>query len=46
MAFRGHSEDVKLGRWDPEMTLRDCSEKARVDWGEPGCIGVFVTKTR
>lgn len=42
MAFRGHSEDVKLGRWDPEMTLRDYSEEARrVDWGEPGCIGVL-----
>ena len=39
-------KDVKPGRWDPEMILRDCSEEARVGWGEPGCIGVFVTKTR
>lgn len=44
--FREHSEDVKPERWDPEMTLRDCSEEARVGQGEPGCIGVFVTKTR
>ena len=46
MSFRERSEDVKPGRWDPEMILRDCSEEARVGWGEPGCIGVFVTKTR